>query len=661
MIRHDYPWQLLLVLALGVFVPTACVIWFMSEAMSNERLVANQKVAALYQQRFEQVREQLRGHWVQKFEALESLDPVQDEAILFADVVRQRLASSVLIRNQRGEIRYPSHTVESQQQMPSAWSRAQTLERHDRNFDAASRAYQDIANTAKHPDIEARAYLALARIHIQLKQYPEAIEILTTTLAESRFNRSQDALGRLIQPNAQLLALQVIRSRREADPMTPESRAVYSEYWQHGLDTLVKRLNNYQDHHLKANQRRFLMDMLIELEVDLSFPTHQAEILAARYLESGVASAAPGGLRDTLMAGVLHYVTANNGLNALYDQQAMVLEFERLKATWQIPEGVDITLYPSTPLEQENIATTVLPVGAPLYGWHLGFSFIGESPFDSEASKQISVYLWTGTLIVLTIILLAVVTAGFVGRQLHNSRLKRDLVDTVSHELKTPLSSIRLLVDTLLRNNHELDDTTCEYLHLVAQENARLSQLVENLLTFSRLEKQSNRFEFQRQRPEIIAQLALDAIREKSLAQGFNVEADIPGKLPDIVADDNLLVSALVNLLENALKYSGDSRKIQLRVNNEVESVCFQVKDYGIGIHRKDQGKIFERFYRVDKQLSQDVEGCGLGLNIVDFVVKAHNGHVAVDSQPGTGSLFSIYVPHTDSAAAERLLAEAYY
>lgn len=185
--------------------------------------------------------------------------------------------------------------------------------------------------------------------------------------------------------------------------------------------------------------------------------------------------------------------------------------------------------------------------------------------------------------------------------------------------------------------------------------------------------------EFQYQLPEAIAKLALDAVREKSQAQGFSLEVNISDDLPDIFADENLLVTALVNLLDNSLKYSGGNRIIRLRVersaspeglrrrgsgiedsvkNSKLDMVCFQVQDFGIGIPGKDLNKIFERFYRVDKQLSQEVEGCGLGLNIVDFVVKAHGGRIVVDSKLGQGSLFSIYLPQADSVTAEQLLKD---
>lgn len=659
--KHDYPWPMMLVLALGVFVPTACVIWFMSEAMSNERFAVNQKVTELYRHQFELVRERYREHWNNKFQALEDIGFDQTGAEIFEYIVRKDLASSAVLVDDRGNIEYPSRSTESEISMPASWAQALKIEHADNDHSSALKVYKAIATKTPDNAIKARAYMAVARSNIKLQQYLPALDVLTRILADSRFNDIGDSLGRLIQPNAQLRALQLIDQKTNFKQSSAPGESPFSPHWNRALDTLLLRLNNYSDQTLKGNQRLFLMDQLETLQVEEnSFPTHGAERLAARYIESGSASLTLGGLYETRLPDVVQYVTAQNGTTVLYTREDILSEFNQLKSALLIPEGVNMTLYHPNNTFQSDNSIVVIPVGSPLQGWQLGFEFTRESPFGEAAKKQISVYLWTGTLIVLTIIVLALITARFVGRQLQSSRLKKDLVDTVSHELKTPLSSMRMLVDTLLNGEHELDTVTKEYLQLVAKENTRLSQLIDNFLTFSRMEKNKSAFNFQKQDPGAIAAIALDMVREKFQTLGFLLESTIEDGLPEIVADENLLVRALVNLLENALKYSAESRTVLLNVDYKNDHVRFQVQDYGIGIPQNEIGKIFDRFYRVDKRLSQDVDGCGLGLNIVEFVIKAHCGSVDVTSDVGEGSVFSLNLPKASSSVSQSLLVNGH-
>ncbi len=234
--------------------------------------------------------------------------------------------------------------------------------------------------------------------------------------------------------------------------------------------------------------------------------------------------------------------------------------------------------------------------------------------------------------------------ARVVGKQIKTNKLKNDFIATVSHELKTPLASMRVLVDTLLEGSYRNQQQVTEYLELVSKENERLTGLIDNFLTFSRMERNKQAFAMARTSPGAVARDAAEAVKTKFSKGKCRFEVNVPDDLPDVTADRNAMVTVLVNLLDNAYKYSYDNKQIELRVSSEDGSVCFCVSDNGAGMSRRSVKKIFKRFYQVDRSLARHAEGCGLGLSIAKFIVDAHKGSITVSSKPGEGSTFTVYL-----------------
>lgn len=280
-----------------------------------------------------------------------------------------------------------------------------------------------------------------------------------------------------------------------------------------------------------------------------------------------------------------------------------------------------------------------------LPGWRLSLGLKDQELFEATTRNHITWTVWIGMLVVAIVAVLAVIALRLVRRQTAFTQLKNDLVANVTHELKTPLASMRLLVDTLLNSKPLHEGTAREYLQLIAKENERLSRLIDNFLTFSRIERNKYVFDFKPCPPTKIIEATTIAVRERFNAPGCHFEVRIPPDLPDLVADADALVTALLNLLENAYKYSGDQKQIELSAGAQDASVFFAVKDNGIGLSPRDAKQAFKRFYQVDQQLSRSSGGCGLGLSIVNFIVQAHGGTVKVESQPGCGSRFVLMLP----------------
>jgi signal transduction histidine kinase len=283
--------------------------------------------------------------------------------------------------------------------------------------------------------------------------------------------------------------------------------------------------------------------------------------------------------------------------------------------------------------------------GTNLPGWQIAPAANDRRLFDAAAEAQIASYVWAGILALGAVAVLALLSLRLIQRQAAAAQLRNDLVANVTHELKTPLSSMRLLVDTLLNSPVLHEETARQYLQLIASENLRLSRVIDNFLAFSRMERDKQAFDFNETAPKVIVDNAAAAVRERLNTPECRFETEVAAGLPAIRADAGAIVTALVNLLDNACKYSGDRKEISLRAGAENGRVTFAVADNGIGLAPRETKRIFRRFYQVDQRLARTGGGCGLGLSIVQFIVTAHHGTVRVQSEPGRGSVFTISIP----------------
>lgn len=242
--------------------------------------------------------------------------------------------------------------------------------------------------------------------------------------------------------------------------------------------------------------------------------------------------------------------------------------------------------------------------------------------------------LVTGTVLVLF----------YVQRESRLSRLQSDFVSKVSHELKTPLTSIRLFAESLQAGRVSEEDMK-ECVDALVRETGRLDGRIERLLDWGRMEAGKRIYE---PRPEDVGSLvdeALEVFAAANLGHRIAVIRDVDPELPAVLADRPALVEALGNLLGNALKYNEGDPEIALRVRRDGRWVRFDVSDRGIGIEGTEQRRVFQKFYRVDERLSGAAGGFGLGLAIVQHVVRGHGGRVELTSEPGEGSTFSLFLP----------------
>lgn len=257
---------------------------------------------------------------------------------------------------------------------------------------------------------------------------------------------------------------------------------------------------------------------------------------------------------------------------------------------------------------------------------------------------------------VIALILCVMMFAGYlllrdVSREIEVADMRSQFVASVSHELKTPLTAIRLFAETLEMGRADDERTRSEYLRTVVSESERLSRLVENVLDFSRIERGDKIYHMQYVSLPEVVRAAAQAMRYPLMQHGFLLNVSIEDDIPAVFADPDALQQAVLNLLANAMKYSGNARKIDLILAHSDTDAVIQVADSGIGIAPADQVRIFEKFYRVRSPQSERIAGTGLGLTLATHIVKAHGGTLRVSSEVGRGSTFSILVPLPCEAA----------
>ncbi len=276
--------------------------------------------------------------------------------------------------------------------------------------------------------------------------------------------------------------------------------------------------------------------------------------------------------------------------------------------------------------------------------WRLVVMLEDRAGFISVTRSRSTLYFWALILIAGALVAGIGSTVRTVSNEARLARLKTDFVSSVSHDLRTPLTSIRMFTETLLLGRASTKEEETEFLKVIADETDRLSRLTERILDFSRMEAGRKAYQFvTAEVPELVRQ-ALRACRPMIEDAKFEVNTEYAAGLPSIEVDRDAIVEVLINLISNAIKYSPGERSICIAAHLQGDRMAISVTDRGIGIAKAEQAKIFEKFYRVDSRRASEVGGSGLGLSLVHHIVSAHGGEVTVESAQGFGSTFTVWL-----------------
>ncbi|MFH0989686.1 MAG: ATP-binding protein [bacterium] len=281
----------------------------------------------------------------------------------------------------------------------------------------------------------------------------------------------------------------------------------------------------------------------------------------------------------------------------------------------------------------------------------------GEDPLEAISSKSLLIYyVLLGSVIVL-IGLGIVFILRDISREGRIAVMKSEFIANVSHEIKTPIATIRTLAENLNEGWVTGQEQQQEYFHLIEREAERLTHLVENILDFSRIDRAKKTY-----RTEVISirdatKKAIDRFRLLVDGQGVVIKENIESNLPPCNLDVEAYEQALLNLLDNAVKYSRDEKVVEVSASLQEDSIVVTVTDHGIGISKKDSERIFDKFFRSPLPDGRKIPGSGIGLTLVKETIEAHGGTIKVESEVGKGSTFTLSFPLSNGKTEDQRIA----
>ena len=726
-------------LAIAVILPTVCLLWFMSQAVRNERLAVRQKLTMVYQQRLEILSKRIDDLWSARIGFIEDETAVQRQPVEMFDRLAGRdsrtnepnICNAVIIYDRMGKLVYPvTGDDDYPNEFPEEFNLAWNAEFTDEDFTRAIRMYEQFVDSAD-DGYYLRYSALLGQIRCLRKsgefdqavtlcremaygQMPEDVSVSSVALiAKARIllinlkNQTREGVGRsdlenligsainytpgsgsgfLLMPSgtrifllrkaleiieksewAEELKTQVLRAKEllSAEELSAaaieryDTGTVSEPYSEKDANDLVSILSATQEM-IESVEFSGLTEQVIEeakQQISKVLDAYQARKVGAGPFSRPAFATFESWSEDSFRRlelpedtfGIYHnsggktYLLLKKVKEFSSDFDSCGADLEELGVSYRITDSFGT--YTSGFENPEKAAFLTAPLGKYFPSWNIEIHFKDIDIFETTADKQRVVYLWTGLLAIAIMFAAGLLATRVVGKQIRINKLKNDFIATVSHELKTPLASMRVLVDTLLEGSYRDQQQVTEYLQLVSKENERLSGLIDNFLTFSRMERNKQAFAMSRTSPAAIARDAAEAVKTKFSMGQCKFEVNIREDLPEVSADRDAMITVLINLLDNAYKYSYDNKQIELRVSPEDSLVCFYVSDNGRGMSRRSVRKIFNRFYQADSSLSRHVEGCGLGLSIAKFIVDAHKGTISVESKSDKGSTFTVKLP----------------
>ncbi|MDT8402439.1 MAG: HAMP domain-containing sensor histidine kinase [Bacteroidales bacterium] len=334
---------------------------------------------------------------------------------------------------------------------------------------------------------------------------------------------------------------------------------------------------------------------------------------------------------DILHNSVYPAILKRTGISKFYWKVASV-NGESLLRSEYIPEDIPPV-------------STVFPQELP--SWSLTLYPESSGLLASLFGPGASIFLYIFIAIVIILAFGLFFTLQTVNSELNLSKMKSQFMSTVSHEFKSPLTSIRQMSEMLVQGRVPTRERQLKYHTTILKQSERLSHLIDNILDFSKMEEGQKLFNFEKSDIVPVVKNIVESFQNHTSEQGFNINFSVFKPVPELVFDYEAMEQVMHNLLDNASKYSGDSRKIDVKIEGKGNRVIVSVRDFGTGIKKEDHDKIFSRFYRAGDELTQTVKGSGIGLTIVKQLVEAHGGTIDVESEIGKGSTFIVALPLT--------------
>jgi len=586
-----------------------------------------------------------------------------DQALLVL-IVKDSGGSQKLITHQLLYLPPKFLTNQTEQlKQPAILKEGLRLEFIDRRFSDALRFYQDIILKTNDPAEKIRALVVSARLYNKMNQ-PERAEALYDEIRNNyrgSLLNGQIPLGLL----ASLEILKINKSLGEKDEMMNNSRQ-YLEFMLHPPGEYDKNQFDmfYQSFKDIIRETDRVTDSLVgELDNQKNRTDYLIRILSGPDLISSGSknhfksdknelSCIP--VNSAELAAVYLSRIQDNGI-----QTTMVIDFtvylksisERLIRELDPGSSINVKvedengklIFSKVLEEKSDYLSFSFPENLP--NWELLLSENKPGFIAALLKAGSGIYLFIFILIALLMVLGFVFIMYTLNVELRLNKLKSEFISNVSHELKSPLTSIRMMTEMLHHKRVETEERKSAYYSAMLEESQHLSHLIDNILDFSRMDDDRKKYDFIDLDLDNLLVKFLESTRERIKEQGFDIRYDSPDKVLLIRGDRDAILQVFYNLIDNAIKFSGTSRIIDITLSPRNNEVLICVKDYGIGISGRDQEKIFDRFFRGDEPQKSGIRGSGIGLTIVKQIVEAHGGSIDIESEVGKGTRVTVRLP----------------
>jgi signal transduction histidine kinase len=560
--------------------------------------------------------------------------------------------------------------------------RAEALEFVDRNFRAAAALYRELSKLASDRNFQAEMLTGQARCLQKAEVYDEAVRVYARIAREYSdcLTPSRLPLGLLARlqtiecyersgdsPGAAKHALDAYRELlKKPSALSEDQFKTYISLVGESIDAVLAGEKGAQ---VSEEYRKDYMDLkslqsdrmkewaaagLLKKEVipELARRLSQSEA----YSPNSYRLSRNVGGRDLLLLAAwipdrMEEGTAGMLGVQLNNEYLLESVLPEALGNVQLNDGVEVVLadLAGRPLSGKRSTSTALPLVTEYFEdnfppWKIEL-FQAPAKGLEILDLRRNFYFWTILTLLVVLAFGAFLIVRTIAHEIEILKIKSDFVSSVSHEFKTPLTSIKALMERLVDGKVRDPGKMDQYFQIIAQDTDKLTRLVNNLLDFSKIEEGKKEYALSDADIVRIATEQVQGFKNERALAGREIRLEITGEIPTLRADADALSRALANLLSNAMKFTPLGKAIRVGLSSDGENVVLEVEDEGIGIHADEVGKVFEKFFQGRNVLDQSVKGTGLGLTLVKHIVEAHGGRILVESRLGLGSKFSMVFP----------------
>ena len=654
----------------AILIPGSVLTYFSIQNISSQRDLTEKRILEEQNQLAldlsERFHEQLMACANSFFQDADSLSSSHLKAILFLDSLDFVVQAFVVGRE--GQFLWPNYeedeksifTAEKSNAFLETYSSAEAAEFTQSDLQKAVKLYEEAYNAAGSKLERASATNATARVSAKLGFFNQAFDKYRTlvnqygsVIDESGIPFGYYALHQLVRLSSQRSSEQFLR---DIDNIL--TRIIRGEIpLTHYADLLVENVEAWVEALPLAKARIDvnLPDKIERIRRFLSFISLHGNAIKRFLTESQMRASLPLGRFSTIV-GSLHdqpylIVLDDNptrstrvGFKVNLDHLKNILLHSDQEKLQQ--RDLKIEILPKKEQTQTDISPldTIKELSPYIPSWLLWIRPQNPRAITQYIVKQRWIYGIAIALLMAGMVLGVVLVLRDVSREQKLAQLRSDFVSNVTHELKTPLTSIRMFAETMRLGRIKKKSDQQEYLSIIVNESERLTRLINTVLDFSKIEQGEKQYHLEDINLSHIVARALAALEYWLKEHGFLIHTEIEPGL-HIMGDGDAMEQAVLNLVSNSMKYSGDKKEITVRLVQKDDSVHLEVQDKGLGIPESKQSFIFNKYYRAHGGHQKDAGGSGLGLTVVRHIVDAHQGHIELKSRVNEGSTFTIVLP----------------